>query len=319
MRSKLMIMVCLLNGLNLFAGNGVGTRGGGDSCQNEIEKHRLEIRGWIQRDEASELDFSKAKVPSLTYQSYKKSMLAALEDGNVVITCYLDPAKINDPSAKAIAKKENVSYKAIMIGNPARPTTCINYEDADGISHIDCNYDKIVNQSSTGNPNYILTHHEFASIAGVEKRTNSYNSDFSISNQLDQYEHWKSVKFLGKKINTNEKPFSFRYKDESFLVHPKMITIKIKKILVHGFITHYLVTINIAGMKFAKNKDILSHIPYYKSNAIKSKLKFEKLVFNAIKNNELILIKPLSKGGLGSVGSYHGTISMENKSINYRE
>ena len=116
-----------------------------------------------------------------------------------MVTCYLDPARIHDPAAQEIVRKEGVSYKAVTIGNPPEPTTCINYEDSHGVSHIDCNYDLVMASGSTGNPDYVTVHHEFASIAGVEARTNSFDSDFSISNQLSQFEHTEEVKFLGPK------------------------------------------------------------------------------------------------------------------------
>jgi hypothetical protein len=179
-----------------------GHVGGGDTCKNEINRHRTTIRNWILKDEAKNLDFSVARIPGWTYdgpapaKSYKRAMLAALEEGKVIITCYLDPETIQDQAAREIAKKEGVGYRAITVGNA--PSTCINYEDDQGKSHIDCSYERIVAQLASGDPNYVLTHHEFASIAGVEDRTSS-PSDFSISNQLSQFERWTRVKLLGTK------------------------------------------------------------------------------------------------------------------------
>src|SRR5262249_2981678 len=76
--------------------SGGGTSGGGDPCKNEIDKHRREILGWIERDEAKDLDFSKLQVPGWTYDDprsekrYKPSMLEVLQQGKVAVTCYLD-------------------------------------------------------------------------------------------------------------------------------------------------------------------------------------------------------------------------------------
>jgi hypothetical protein len=179
-----------------------GHVGGGDTCKNEINRHRTTIRNWILKDEAKTLDFSVARIMGLTYddpapaKSYKREMLSVLEEGKVIVTCYLDPGRIQDPAAREITKKEGVGYRAISVGNA--PSTCINYEDNQGKSHIDCSYERVVAQLTSGDPNYVLTHHEFASIAGVEGRT-SNPSDFSISDQLSQFERWTRVKLLGTK------------------------------------------------------------------------------------------------------------------------
>ena len=181
---------------------GHGGVGGGDQCKNEINKHRLEILGWIERDEAKDLDFSKARVKGLTYEGlnssygYKNAMLKALKESNVKVTCYLDPARISDPAAQRIAQQEGVSYRAITVDGS--PSTCINYEGSDGHPHIDCNYDLVMNENSVGNSNFKNTHHEFATIAGIEERASS-PSDMSVSNQLSEFERTVSVKFLGPK------------------------------------------------------------------------------------------------------------------------
>jgi len=161
-----------------YAQSGVG---GGDQCKNEINRHRIAIQKWILQDEAKDLDFSKAKVKGLTYENYKKNMLSALEDGKVVVRCL---------------------NKEVTIGTPAIPVTCINYEDKSGVSHIDCNYDLVMSKNSIGNPDFQTTHHEFASIAGIEERTGTYDSDFTVSDQLAQFEHTETVMLLGPKKAT---------------------------------------------------------------------------------------------------------------------
>jgi hypothetical protein len=153
--------------MSAFANKGVGSGGGGDPCKNEIDKDRLAILNWITYGDAKNLDFSKALIPGWTFdsplpaKSYKERMLSVLEPGRVVVTCFLDPSRISDPAAQKIVAAEGVSYKAVTIGNPPRPTTCINYEDEDQVSHIDCNYDLVMATSSLGNPDYITVHHEY--------------------------------------------------------------------------------------------------------------------------------------------------------------
>lgn len=188
----IVLIAGLLPQLALAQATGVG---GGDLCKNEIDKHRTEILKWIESDQANELDFSKAQIQGWNYsgtsgaRSYKQEMIKVLQPGKVVVTCYLDPRSKSEVS--------NIERRSIQIANTT--TSCINYEDQLGISHIDCDYDKIMNEKAIGNPNYVLTHHEFASIAGVEQRTNSSTSDFSISNQLSEFEQWVHIKVLGKK------------------------------------------------------------------------------------------------------------------------
>jgi hypothetical protein len=180
-----------------------GHVGGGDTCRDEIGKHRETIYQWIQSGDASDLDFSQSKTSVRDFSEYQKRMLNTLASGKVVVTCYLDPARIQDPAAQKIANEQGVSYRAITLTNPTtgqvEPTACINYEDQTGVSHIDCNYDSIVNQKALEDPNYQLTHHEYASIAGVELRKTDSEPDFTISRQLSQYEKWVKVKRLGRK------------------------------------------------------------------------------------------------------------------------
>ncbi len=180
-----------------------GVGGGGDTCRDEISKHREMLYQWIQSGDASDLDFNQCKTDVRNFAEYQKRMLGVLQSGKVVVTCYLDPARIQDPTAQKIASEQGVSYRAITLLNPktgnAEPTACINYEDQAGVSHIDCNYDSIVNQKALEDPNYQLTHHEYASIAGVELRKVDSEPDFTISRQLSQYEGWVKVKKLGKK------------------------------------------------------------------------------------------------------------------------
>lgn len=199
---------------NAHAQGGAGHVGGGNVCTNELNKHRFALQGWIQRDEAQLLEFSKAKVPGWSYnggfplKSYKQKMLSVLEEGQVVITCYLDQNRESDSDAVAIiAHQDGVRFKTITIGNPPVPTMCINYDDTSGVSHIDCNYDMVMDSKSVGNPDFVLTHHEYASIAGVEARINGNVPDFSVSNQLSQFEHWAKIKLLGPRNTSSVSEF----------------------------------------------------------------------------------------------------------------
>jgi hypothetical protein len=92
-----------------------GHVGGGDSCRNEINRHRETLYAWILSGDASGLDFSQSKTAVRDFEEYQKRMLNTLSSGKVVVTCYLDPARIQDPAAQKIARTEGISYRAITI------------------------------------------------------------------------------------------------------------------------------------------------------------------------------------------------------------
>ncbi len=217
-----------------------GHVGGGNLCQSEIDRHRETLYQWILSGDAASLDFSGSKTEVKDFAEYRKRMLDTLAPGKVVVNCYLDPARIQDPAAQAIAAKQDVTYRAITVVNPttgtAEPKDCINYEDAQGISHIDCNYDSIVNLKALSDPNYQLTHHEYASIAGVELRKTDSQPDMTFSSQLSQYEQWVKVKKLGKKVFTATAPTNVDVSIDAILgrywtfnqVNPTTLTMDIK-------------------------------------------------------------------------------------------
>jgi hypothetical protein len=63
-----------------------------------------------------------------------------------------------------------------------------------------------VNQKPLEDPNYQLTHHEYASIAGVELRKTDSEPDLTLSRQISEYERWKKFKYLGQSKNLFNPP-----------------------------------------------------------------------------------------------------------------
>lgn len=175
--------------------------GGGQNCRNEIDKHRIQIQEWIVRNDAKSLNFSIARIKGIVYENapmgglnYKSRMLEVLEEGKVIVNCYSRMEDLNQ-----IAKKYSTHSEKVNIGSG-----CINYEDEDKRSHIDCDENSILDekkriQQGLPDDNFELTHHEFASIAGLEERMGLSTSDFTISDQLSQFKHREMREVLGPK------------------------------------------------------------------------------------------------------------------------
>lgn len=207
--SKIFAMMFFVPMLAFAQNNGVG---GGNLCREEIEKHRAQIEGWIERDEAKDLDFSKALVKGWTYndpapaKSYKRVMLEVLKPGKVIVNCYEDLETLN----MIASSYSNMTHTPTIGGG------CINYQDEQGLSHIDC-YAKTINDEASRvkrekdvDGNYRLVHHEYASIAGIERRLGVEQSDFSISNQLSDCQYDETNKVLGPFKDTDQ-TFGVRY------------------------------------------------------------------------------------------------------------
>jgi hypothetical protein len=194
--------------LNLMGGSGLahaqrtlaiedGHVGGGDLCRDEIEQHRIRVDQWIRSDLARGLDFSIALIPGLNYEKYKENMLFFLQPGKVIVTCYSDLNKLNE-----IAAIHSISPETVNLGSG-----CINYEDEHNVSHIGCDFQSIMlekarvqSQPYTPDENYKLIHHEFASIAGMEQRMGTSQSDWSLSNQIAEFQTFRVVPELGLRV-----------------------------------------------------------------------------------------------------------------------
>ncbi len=189
-------IIGIIAGTSSFAQSHVG---GGDSCRDEIDRIRQNIKGWIERDEAKDLKLEAGwtyNTPGAIH-NYKEAMLEVLQDRKVTVTCYLDPALIHDPESRALAEKESLTFKSITIHGT--PTDCTNDITPSGEMVIECNYSRVLDPTVAGDRNFRRTHHEFASLAGVELKDGSTFSDYFVSDQVAQYAKPETVWMLGPK------------------------------------------------------------------------------------------------------------------------
>jgi len=190
--TSLILFLALSSATLVQAQGGGGHVGGGELCRDEIDKHRKAIIEWINQGFAKKIDFTRARKPGLTYELYESKMLDALKEGRVTVTCYDDTKKLAELAAKYGASKDKITIGA----------GCINYENKRGKSNIACDSDSILREKErrgATDDNYILTHHEFASIVGIEERLGVGESDFSISEQLSEFQHRETILLLGPK------------------------------------------------------------------------------------------------------------------------
>jgi len=183
MKMKKMYALCVLTmSLNLFAA-GEGATNGGDNCENKIKTIALDIQHWITNGGAKAMNF-KGEVD---LESYESKMLDVL-DGETKISCV---------------------SRGIELMNVEK--TCINFENK-----IECNYDRFMTLNSE--EQYILIHHEYAGLAGIEVNE-SWSSDYFYSSQLSLFLENQVVKKLAiKKNNFPDLEMAF-IKAGDFIMH----------------------------------------------------------------------------------------------------
>lgn len=147
---------------------GPGISGGGDQCENRIRSIAEDIGIWIQNGGAKALTLP----PSLKIGQYENAMVREILRGKVSCVARGDrgyPVQIN-----------------------GTPKTC-RFDQQGSESRITCDIEKF---NSLGEENqYVLVHHEYAGLAGVEP-ANADESHYSISNQVSGYLERSIVKKL---------------------------------------------------------------------------------------------------------------------------
>jgi hypothetical protein len=168
--------------------------GGGDTItEGRIHEIRRDIQKWINAGGAKSLDFSNSRA-RVTYEHYLNGsasnsvfgMNDVLRDGAVVINAIRE-------SEQNLADEELNTYVS------GYPKTCKGLiSKRDGRPHILCNIERFWELKAGWEParleaeQYRLIHHEFASLAGLEKNVGS-DSDMSLSSQLTKFLKPESV------------------------------------------------------------------------------------------------------------------------------
>lgn len=152
-------------------------RGGGDMCEDRIKIIRDDIKDWILKGGAKNLQLNK----NLSQEEYSKKMLYQIEKTKI----------------KCVGENDN--------GHPVEingtPKTC-RFDKKSDRSEITCDYEKFQNTSQE--KQYILVHHEYAGLADIE-RPDGDSSNYEISNQISGYLEDHIVKKLVVK-SANKEP-----------------------------------------------------------------------------------------------------------------
>lgn len=150
---------------------GAGVHGGGDICEDRIQQIRDDLKSWIDQGGAQSL----ALPQSIPADRYAELMLNQLKSARV----------------KCVSAGDT-GYP-VTIGNT--PKVCKFSIDQTG-SQITCDYVKFL---ATGESDqYVLIHHEYAGLAGVELPDQNV-SRYEISNQISAHLEEQIVKKLAVK------------------------------------------------------------------------------------------------------------------------
>lgn len=149
----------LLIGLLALQTHAEGTRGGGDLCEDRIKIIRDDIQSWIGSGGPNTL-----KLPqNISLALYSSSMMS--EAYVAKIRC----VGSNDPG-----------YPVNIDGTPK---VC-RFDKSTETHQITCDFAKF--QSMNESDQYVLIHHEYAGLAGLEI-PNGDDSNYQISNQISGY------------------------------------------------------------------------------------------------------------------------------------
>ena len=142
--------------------SGPSGSGGGDRCENRFKIVADDLKSWLVNDGGKNL-----KLVGISPEEYKERMLAAMAGYRV--TC-VGPLNVNE------------GFPVLVNG---KPKEC----RADGIDRrVTCEIGKFYTGfDPDDNPTqYKLVHHEFATIAGLE-RADADDSEYHVSNQIEGF------------------------------------------------------------------------------------------------------------------------------------
>lgn len=149
-------------------------RGGGDLCEKRILEVADDISAWIKAGGSAELNFSA----DVTLEHYNSGMMTAID------------------TTKVRCVKPGDKGYPVHIGNT--PKAC-RFDRTAGETFITCDYEVFMNKNATTESDqYVLVHHEYAGIAGVEN-PNEEISTYSLSSQITYFLDFVTLKKLAIK------------------------------------------------------------------------------------------------------------------------
>ncbi|MFL5812762.1 MAG: hypothetical protein ACJ763_04240 [Bdellovibrionia bacterium] len=162
--------------INAMAGGGGVRGGGGDICEDRIQQIRDDIKSWIHQGGAQGLSLPQG----VSADRYADLMLDQMKTARV--------------------KCVGAADKGYPVAIGSTPKVCKFSIDQSG-SQITCDYIKFL--ATNESDQYVLIHHEYAGLAGVEV-PNQGDSRYDVSNQISAYLEDQVVKKLAVKPVTSE-------------------------------------------------------------------------------------------------------------------
>ncbi len=180
---KKILFFIVFNATVAHAAGGHDQGGGGDLCEDRVKIIRDDIGSWIAKGGAKSLELPKG----ISSDQYSNQMLRMISQAKI----------------KCVSSGD-LGYPVMVLGTPK---TC-RFDKLEEISSITCDINKF--KSETESDQYVLIHHEFAGLAGVEV-PNGDDSEYFVSNQLTEYLVDQVVKKLALKIQTPTTSLEERY------------------------------------------------------------------------------------------------------------
>lgn len=156
MKSLFYILIATLISFSAQASN--GGRGGGDLCEDQIGLIRADLKNWINAGGSEGLSLT-----GVTAGEYSKVMVE----------------KIDSTKVRCVSEGDNF-YPVQIDGTPK---VC-RFDFDEHESWITCDANKFM--SDTASDQYVLIHHEYAGLAGLEN-PNGDQSKYFISNQISSF------------------------------------------------------------------------------------------------------------------------------------
>jgi hypothetical protein len=154
-----LILAPFMMSSQVFAGEGSSVRGGGDPCESRFKIVRDDINLWIHQGGAGTLDLPLG----LSADQYAHAMLD----------------KLGSASVKCVGPGDS-GYPVTIQGTPK---VC-RFDIGPKGGQITCDYEKFLSANNT--EKYVLVHHEYAGLAGIEVADQA-DSQYGISNQIAQF------------------------------------------------------------------------------------------------------------------------------------
>ncbi|RZA08365.1 MAG: hypothetical protein EOP11_05045 [Proteobacteria bacterium] len=164
---KIRTMICLGLLLSAPALANKEVNNGGDTCEERFGAIAQDLAEWIANQGSAGLEFPAG----LSLPQYNEGMLAAIR------------------TAKISCQEE-----AVVVSGAEK--TCRNFVDEAGEPKVVCNFKRF---NETGEADqYLLVHHEYAGLAGLETNVGSV-SNYFLSKQISSYLAREAVKRLSVK------------------------------------------------------------------------------------------------------------------------